>query len=94
MCNSASDLVRVIKPGQTYAGKQGLTYGAGASAETVGAKHVCMNVLPMSDGARAKVHYHRDIETIAYLLEGDRLLRREFGETRPGPRGGPELCSS
>ena len=62
--------VRVVRPGQTYVGKQGFTYGAGASAETVGARDVCMNVLPMPPGARAKVHYHQGIETIAYLLEG------------------------
>ena len=30
-----------------------------------------MNVLPMPSGARAKVHYHQKIETIAYLLEGE-----------------------
>ncbi|MBP7779706.1 MAG: cupin domain-containing protein [Acidobacteria bacterium] len=30
-----------------------------------------MNVLPMPPGARAKVHYHDRIETIAYLLEGE-----------------------
>ena len=29
------DGVEVVKPGQTYVGKQGFTYGAGASAETV-----------------------------------------------------------
>jgi uncharacterized RmlC-like cupin family protein len=65
------DRVTVIKPGQTYVGKQGFTYGAGASAETVGAKHICMNVLPMSPGARAKAHYHEGIETIAYMLVGE-----------------------
>jgi uncharacterized RmlC-like cupin family protein len=43
----AMDHVTVVKPGQTYVGKQGFTYVAGASAETVGAKHICMNVLPM-----------------------------------------------
>ena len=63
--------VRVVRPGQTYMGKQGFAYGAGVSAETAGAKQLCMNVLPMPDGARAKVHYHRGIETIAYLLEGE-----------------------
>jgi uncharacterized RmlC-like cupin family protein len=63
--------VRVVRPGQTYMGKQGFTYGAGVSAETTGAQHLCMSVLPMPDGARAKVHYHRGIETIAYLLEGE-----------------------
>ena len=57
--------------GQTYLGKQGVTYGAGASAETVGAEKVCMNVMPMPPGARAKVHYHKGIETIAYMLAGE-----------------------
>jgi uncharacterized RmlC-like cupin family protein len=68
---SASDRVRVIGPGQTYVGKQGFTYNAGASTETVGAERICMNVLPVPVGGRAKVHYHQGIETIAYLLEGD-----------------------
>jgi uncharacterized RmlC-like cupin family protein len=85
MARFETERVQVIRPGQTYAGQQGLTYGAGASAATVGAEHICMNVLPMPNGARAKVHYHRDIETIAYLLEGEcavyygeRLERREI----------------
>lgn len=71
MARSTEDSVRVIKPGRTYVGKQGITYGAGASAETVGAKRVCMNVMPMPPGAKAKAHYHQGIETIAYMLEGE-----------------------
>lgn len=71
MISEATERVRLIAPGQTYVGKQGFSYGAGASAETVGAEQICMNVLPMSDGARAKVHYHKGIETIAYLLAGE-----------------------
>ena len=43
----------------------------GASAETVGAERICMNILPMPDGAQARVHYHDGIETISYLLEGE-----------------------
>lgn len=70
MTTSATKGVRVVGPGQTYVGKQGFTYGAGASAETVGAEHICMNILPMPQGRSAKAHYHRDIETISYLLEG------------------------
>ncbi len=61
----------VVKPGQTYLGKQGVVYGAGASKETVGAEKICMNVMPMPPGKRAKAHYHDKIETIAYLLEGE-----------------------
>ncbi len=70
MSTAATARVKVIRPGQTYAGGQGFTYGAGASAETAGTERICMNVLPMPDGARAKVHYHKGIETIAYLLDG------------------------
>ena len=66
-----ADRVAVVRPGQTYTGIQGFQYGAGASAETVGAENICMNVLPMPPGARAKVHYHDKIETIAYLLQGE-----------------------
>ncbi|MEL6372335.1 MAG: cupin domain-containing protein [Pseudomonadota bacterium] len=64
------DGVALVKPGQNYVGGQGFTYGAGASRETVQARNICMNVLPMPAGARANVHYHDRIETIAYLLEG------------------------
>ena len=71
MATSGTDRVTVVKPGQTYVGKQGITYGAGASAETVGAEKICMNIMPMPNGARAKAHYHESIETIAYLLEGE-----------------------
>jgi uncharacterized RmlC-like cupin family protein len=71
MTASRTDRFAVVKPGQTYVGKQGITYGAGASKETVGAEKVCMNVMPMPPGARAKVHYHKGIETIAYLLDGE-----------------------
>src|SRR6476659_1441645 len=71
MSASAHDGVAVIKPGQTYVGKQGFTYGAGASAETVGAQKVCMNILPMPAGAVAKAHYHKGIETIAFMPAGD-----------------------
>jgi uncharacterized RmlC-like cupin family protein len=71
MTVSGTDRFAVVKPGQTYLGKQGIVYGAGASKETVGAEQICMNVMPMPNGARAKAHYHNDIETIAYLIEGE-----------------------
>ena len=71
MSAPARDGFALIKPGQTYVGKQGFTYGAGVSTETAGAKKVCMNVLPMPPGAVAKAHYHEGIETIAYMLDGE-----------------------
>ena len=71
MSRMQHDGVSVVRPDQTYVGKQGFTYKAGASSETVGAEQVCMNILPMPPGAVAKAHYHEGIETIAYLLEGE-----------------------
>lgn len=71
MVVSRTDRFAVVKPGRTYLGKQGITYGAGASRETVGAENICMNVMPIPPGARANAHYHDGIETIAYLVEGE-----------------------
>ncbi len=63
--------VAVVAPGRTHEGRQGFTYGTGATRATVGAQGVSMAVLPMPPGARAKVHLHEGIETIALLLEGE-----------------------
>ena len=71
MSASAHGGFAVIKPGQTYVGKQGFSCGAGASAQTVGARRVFMNILPMPPDAVAKTHYQEDIETIAYMLDGE-----------------------
>ncbi len=86
---SEVDRAKVVRPGETYVGQQGFTYQAGVSRGTVGETDVCMNVLPMPAGAKAKSHFHKDIDTIAYLLEGrcsvyygDRLELR--AELKPG----------
>ena len=34
---------RLVRPGETYDGKQGLTYFAGIAAETVGSQGICMH---------------------------------------------------
>ena len=65
------DGVRLVKSDRQYLGGQGVTYNAGVSSNTAGAEKVCMNVLPMPAGVRAKIHFHENIETIAYLLEGE-----------------------
>src|SRR5436309_5763816 len=89
---SSTERVQVIRPGQTYEGKQGFRYGAGVSAATAGSEHLCMNVLPMPAGARAKVHYHRGIETIAYLLEGEgAVYHGERVERRSPMRAGDQM---
>ncbi|MEO0718320.1 MAG: cupin domain-containing protein [Pseudomonadota bacterium] len=61
---------RVFRQDDTYDGKQGLTYASGISAETAGAKGVCMHVLTMQPGDRAKAHFHENHETAIYMISG------------------------
>ncbi|MGC4409294.1 cupin domain-containing protein [Rhizobium rosettiformans] len=70
MDTSSKPTCRIVKPGHTYEGKQGLSYFEGIAAETVGAKGICMHVLTMPPGARAKAHLHESHETAIYMLSG------------------------
>ena len=57
----SNDGVRLVKPVTKYEGAQGVTYYAGVSLHTAGAEKICINVLPMPSGAKAKPHFHRGI---------------------------------
>ena len=62
---------RLVRPDDTYAGKQGLTYFCGIAAETVGSKGICMHLLTIPPGGKAKAHMHENHETAIYVLEGE-----------------------
>ena len=63
---------RILRPGEeSYAGKQGFTYTAGISAETTGARGICMHLLTLQPGDRARAHLHASHETAIYALEGE-----------------------
>lgn len=64
----------LIRTDATYAGKQGLTYFAGISAESAGSSGVCMHMLRMPPGARANAHLHADHETAIYLISGQAAM--------------------
>ena len=51
-----------------------LPINSGVSRNTAGSQNVCMNVLPMPQGVHSIPHIHKEIETIAYLLEGECTL--------------------
>jgi uncharacterized RmlC-like cupin family protein len=61
---------RVVRSGEAYQGKQGLTYLRGLTRETAGSTAICMTVLVLPPGARARTHAHRGVETAAYVIEG------------------------
>jgi uncharacterized RmlC-like cupin family protein len=65
---------RLIRAGETYAGKQGLTYAAGVSAESVGARGICMMLLTIEPGQRARAHLHENHETAIYVLSGEAVM--------------------
>ena len=61
----------VIFAGGTYLGKQGLAYFAGISSATVGARGICMHLVTIPPGGRAKAHVHENHETAIYILNGE-----------------------
>jgi uncharacterized RmlC-like cupin family protein len=81
---------KVIRPGDSYVGQQGFTYVTGLTGVTAGSSALCMTVVTLPDGARARTHLHRGIETGVYVLEGEaemyfgdrleHLLRARAGE--------------
>ena len=92
---------QVVRTADGYHGRQGLNYFAGVSAETVGARGLCMHLVKLPPGARAKAHLHAEHETAAYvvygdieLLHGDQLQHRALvhaGEFLYIPAGVPHL---
>ncbi|MCC4594511.1 cupin domain-containing protein [Xanthomonas campestris pv. phormiicola] len=61
----------LVRPGNLYAGKQGLSYFEGIAAETVGSTGICMHLLTIPPGGRAKAHLHASHETAIYALSGE-----------------------
>lgn len=67
-------LCRKLGPSGEYAGKQGFDYLEGLSAETVGSKAICMVLLTIPPGGRAKAHKHATHETAIYVLSGTTVM--------------------
>lgn len=61
----------VVESGtETFTGKQAFTYSAGIYAENSGATGICMHLLNMPPGGRAKPHLHENHETAIYVISG------------------------
>jgi len=94
----------IIRPGDGVtrdARVGGLSYALGVCAESVGATGLCMQVVTIPTGGRAKAHLHSKHETAVYLVSGEAGMwwgeRLEHHlEMRPGdlmyiPAGVPHL---
>jgi uncharacterized RmlC-like cupin family protein len=67
---STEPVALLVRSDHTYAGKQGLTYSAGIYADNTAAQHLCMHLLRIPPGGRAKAHVHTHHETAIYLISG------------------------
>jgi uncharacterized RmlC-like cupin family protein len=61
---------RKIRPATTYDGKQGFSYFEGIAADTAGSQGICMHLLTIPPGGRAKAHKHATHETAIYMIDG------------------------
>jgi uncharacterized RmlC-like cupin family protein len=61
----------LIRAEGTYEGKQGFSYFHGISAETAGSTGLCMHLLTIPPGGRAKAHLHENHETTIYVISGE-----------------------
>jgi uncharacterized RmlC-like cupin family protein len=94
----------VVRGGRAFAGRQGLSYFEGISAESAGARALCMHRLDMPPGASALPHLHDAHETAIYVLSGRARMRYGDGlastvEVESGdfvyiPAGMPHLPSN
>lgn len=61
---------RIVRAGEAFIGKQGLSYRPGISAETVGSQCINMQIVTIPPGGRAKAHKHVAHETTIYAVSG------------------------
>ena len=61
----------VVRGGAVATGATGLDYGLGITAESAGARALCLRVLRIPPGTRSSAHLHEGHESAAYLLEGE-----------------------
>jgi uncharacterized RmlC-like cupin family protein len=61
---------RLIPSRTRHHGKQGLDYFAGVSAGSAGATGICMHLVELPAGARARAHLHEAHETAIYVIAG------------------------
>jgi uncharacterized RmlC-like cupin family protein len=68
----------LVRRGEPAEGATGLTYAAGISATTSGARGLCLELATIPPGARGRAHLHAGHESAAYVLEGEIVMW--FGE--------------
>lgn len=63
-----------LRPTGTTSGKQGFDYFEGIARETVGSTGICMHLLTIPPGGRARAHKHATHETAIYIIAGESIM--------------------
>lgn len=61
----------LISHSAAYHGKQGLEYFAGVSTQTAGAMGLCLHLVTIPPGGRARPHLHANHESSVYVVSGE-----------------------
>jgi uncharacterized RmlC-like cupin family protein len=67
---TSPSICRLVRAGQDFVGKQGLTYSPAISAESVDARAIHMQLVTIPPSGKAKAHKHAAHETAIYALSG------------------------
>jgi uncharacterized RmlC-like cupin family protein len=67
-----------VRGGDAEQGQTGVTYAAGISTATAGARGLSLQIASLPPGARARAHLHAQHESAAYVVEGEVVFW--FGE--------------
>ena len=70
MPSTTAPTCKVIRSQKRFTGKQDFTYREGVMAENTGARGLCMHLLSIPPGERARAHLHEDHETAVYVISG------------------------
>jgi len=65
---------KVIRPEKTYEGAQGFNYFEGITAQNVGSQAICMHLLTIPPGGKARAHLHENHETTIYVIKGEAVM--------------------
>jgi uncharacterized RmlC-like cupin family protein len=99
--DDAAPRCRVVRPGDAALRRQGLPSVEGISAESAGAQALCVHLVTIPPGGRARAHLHERHESALYVLQGEaemwhgeglrEHLRVRAGEFLYIPAGVPHL---
>ena len=70
MPSSSAPTCKLIRSQKHYTGKQAFAYRTGITAESAGARGICMHLLNIPPGGRARAHLHEGHESAVYVISG------------------------